>query len=221
MTRLLVSANRAAPARQRSLDAAVDWSYQLLHQPEQRVFRYLSMFPGPFSLNAAEAVAGADAGPAVLHLVDCSLLVPPAAGPTGGPATGCWRPCAGSACASSNRRGGAGGRGRAGRPCSHWPNGRAALARRDTELSAARWLDAEDATVHQGLAWALDHDPPSAFGLALALRRGGCCAAAGCRAMPCCSAPPGTRTRATMPGAPLRSGWASSRAERPISSASS
>jgi predicted ATPase len=43
--RLLVSANRAAPARQRSLDAAVDWSYQLLSEPEQRVFRYLSLFP--------------------------------------------------------------------------------------------------------------------------------------------------------------------------------
>ena len=81
--RLLVSANRAAPARQRSLDAAVDWSYQLLAGPEQRVFRRLSVFPGPFSLDAAEAVAGADAGPAVLHLVDCSLLVPPAAGPDG------------------------------------------------------------------------------------------------------------------------------------------
>jgi predicted ATPase len=81
--RLLVSANRAAPARQRSLDAAVDWSYQLLPLPEQRVFRYLSVFPGPFSLDAAEAVAGTDAGPAVLHLVDCSLLVPPAVGPDG------------------------------------------------------------------------------------------------------------------------------------------
>ena len=81
--RLLVSANRAAPARQRSLDAAVDWSYQLLTEPEQRVFRRLSVFPGPFSLDAAEAVAGTDAGPAVLHLVDCSLLVPPAAGPDG------------------------------------------------------------------------------------------------------------------------------------------
>ncbi len=49
----------------------------------QRVFRYLSVFPGPFGLDAAEAVAGPDAGPAVLHLVDCSLLVPPAAGPDG------------------------------------------------------------------------------------------------------------------------------------------
>ena len=45
----------------------------------------------------------------------------------------------------------------------------AQLARRDQELSAARWLDAEDAAVHQGLAWALDHDPPSALRLALAL----------------------------------------------------
>ena len=81
--RLLVSANRAAPARQRSLDAAMDWSYQLLTEPEQRVFRSLSVFPGPFSLDAAEAVAGTDAGPAVLRLVDCSLPVPPAAGPDG------------------------------------------------------------------------------------------------------------------------------------------
>jgi hypothetical protein len=32
------------------------------------------VFPGPFSLEAAEAVAGPDAEPAVLHLVDCSLL---------------------------------------------------------------------------------------------------------------------------------------------------
>jgi DNA-binding CsgD family transcriptional regulator len=43
------------------------------------------------------------------------------------------------------------------------------LARRDQERSAALWLDAEDATVHQGLAWALDYDPPGALELALAL----------------------------------------------------
>jgi predicted ATPase len=60
-----------SPARQRSLDAAVDWSYQLLPPPEQRVFRYLSVFPGPFSLEAAEAVAG----PAVLHLAGSLLAL--------------------------------------------------------------------------------------------------------------------------------------------------
>ncbi len=37
------------------------------------------------------------------------------------------------------------------------------------ELAAARWLDAEDAAVHQALAWALDHDPGTALRLALAL----------------------------------------------------
>ena len=37
------------------------------------------------------------------------------------------------------------------------------------ELAAVAWLDAEDATVHQGLAWALEHDQDLALVLALAL----------------------------------------------------
>ena len=37
------------------------------------------------------------------------------------------------------------------------------------ELAAARWLDAEDATIRQALAWALEHDPDAALRLALAL----------------------------------------------------
>ena len=41
------------------------------------MFRQISVFPGGFTLEAAEAVAGADAGPVVLRLVDCSLLSPP------------------------------------------------------------------------------------------------------------------------------------------------
>jgi len=83
---LLAGGDRLAVARQRSLAATVEWSYQLLDEHERRVFRQVSVFPGPFTLEAAEAVAGADAGPAVLHLVDCSLLSPPQAGP--GPAGG-------------------------------------------------------------------------------------------------------------------------------------
>ena len=47
------------------------------------MFRKLAVFPGPFTLEAAETVAGPQAGPAVLHLVDCSLLVPPRTGPDG------------------------------------------------------------------------------------------------------------------------------------------
>ena len=37
------------------------------------------------------------------------------------------------------------------------------------ELAAARWLDAEDATMRQVLAWALDYDPATAVRLAAAL----------------------------------------------------
>jgi DNA-binding CsgD family transcriptional regulator len=45
----------------------------------------------------------------------------------------------------------------------------AGLETRDGELAAARWLDAEDATVHQALGWALEHDPEAALRLAIAL----------------------------------------------------
>jgi predicted ATPase/DNA-binding CsgD family transcriptional regulator len=169
--RLLVSTNRAAVARQRSLEAAVDWSYQLLDHAEQRVFRFLSVFPGPFTLDAAEAVAGADAGPTVLRLVDCSLLVPPRAGPDGrsryvmletlrGYGTERLRQAgedyqAASALAAHALQ------------VAERASGQMSI--HDQEQPAALWLDAEDAAVHQGLAWALDHGPSTALRLALAL----------------------------------------------------
>ena len=78
---LLTAGDRLAAGRHRSLAATVEWSYRLLEEGERRVFRLVSVFPGPFTLEAAEAVAGPGAGPALLHLVDCSLLVPPRAGP--------------------------------------------------------------------------------------------------------------------------------------------
>jgi predicted ATPase/class 3 adenylate cyclase len=80
---LLAGGDRLAAGRHRSLAATAQWSYQLLAGVEQRVFRHLSVFPGPFTLEGAEAVAGQAAVPAVLRLVDCSLLVPPQAGPDG------------------------------------------------------------------------------------------------------------------------------------------
>ena len=168
---LLTSANRAAPARQRSLEAAVDWSYQLLTKPEQRVFRCLSVFPGPFGLDAAEAVAGTDAGPAVLHLVDCSLLTPPAAGPDGRSRYSMLRTLRGYGLRQLEQAGEepAAAAALAAHALSTAERAVVQLARSDQELSAARWLDAEDATVHQGLAWALDHDAPNALKLALAL----------------------------------------------------
>ena len=84
---LLTAGDRRGRGRQRSLAAAVDWSYQLLDDHERQVFRQLSVFPGPFTLEAAEAVAGPGAGPAVLHLVDCSLLIRRGPARTAGPGT--------------------------------------------------------------------------------------------------------------------------------------
>jgi predicted ATPase/class 3 adenylate cyclase len=68
------------PARQRTLREAIGWSHDLLDGTERRLFRQLSMFAGGWTLNAAEAVAKAGAGPGrstleVLgSLVDKSLV---------------------------------------------------------------------------------------------------------------------------------------------------
>ena len=75
---LLSSAKRDLPARQQTLRATLEWSFDLL-QPEERVFfRRLGIFAGSFSEHAAAAVV-ADAGLDVLDgltsLVEKSLLV--------------------------------------------------------------------------------------------------------------------------------------------------
>ena len=56
--RLLTGGARNALARQRTLRAAVDWSFELLSCPEQAVLARLSVFVGGFELDAAEAVCG-------------------------------------------------------------------------------------------------------------------------------------------------------------------
>ena len=42
--------------RHRTLNAAIDWSYQLLNAEEQTLFRRLGVFVGGWTLEAAEAV---------------------------------------------------------------------------------------------------------------------------------------------------------------------
>jgi predicted ATPase/DNA-binding CsgD family transcriptional regulator len=168
---LLISANRAAAARQRSLEATVDWSYQLLSAPEQDVFRRLSVFPGTFTLDAAEAVAGSSAGPAVLRLVDCSLLVPPAIAADGRARYLMLETLRGY---GRNRLREAGEEHEAATALAAHAlyvaeHAATQMAVRSHEPAAAAWLDAEDAAVHQGLAWALDRDPPGALRLAVAL----------------------------------------------------
>ena len=168
---LIASGDRRAPPRQRSLAAAVEWSYRLLEENERRAFRAVSVFPGPFTLEGAEAVAGADAGLAVLRLVDCSLLVPPRAGVDGRPryvmletlrAYGArLRDQAGEQDAVSAAL--------AGYALQVAEEASAGLQTSAGEVAAARRLDAEDPTMRQVLAWAVDHDPAVALRLAVAL----------------------------------------------------
>jgi len=58
---LLTSGSRTAPPRQQTLAAALDWSYALLSEAEQKVLQRLAVFAGGATLEAAEAVCGDDA----------------------------------------------------------------------------------------------------------------------------------------------------------------
>ncbi len=58
--RLLTGGSRTALPRQQTLRATLDWSHQLLSEPERVLLRRLSVFAGGFTLEAAEAVCGAD-----------------------------------------------------------------------------------------------------------------------------------------------------------------
>jgi len=168
---LLTVGDRVAPGRQRSLAATVAWSYQLLDDREQGVFRALSVFPGPFTLEGAQAVAGAGAGPAVLHLVDCSLLVPPRTDPDGRSRyvmLGTLRGYGSRLLAEAGEQEQAAAA-LAGYAVGVAGQAATGLATATGEQTAARWLDAEDATTRQALGWALDHDHDVALRLAVAL----------------------------------------------------
>ncbi|MGN9912894.1 BTAD domain-containing putative transcriptional regulator [Phytohabitans sp. LJ34] len=72
---LLGTAPRDAPARQRTLAAVIDWSWQLLSDPERAVLRQLAVHTGGCTLSAAEAVCAGDVLDLVARLVDRSLVV--------------------------------------------------------------------------------------------------------------------------------------------------
>ena len=54
--RLLSGGRRSAPTRQQAIRATIDWSYDLLSEPERLLFDRLSVFVGGWTLEAAEAV---------------------------------------------------------------------------------------------------------------------------------------------------------------------
>ena len=149
----------------------MEWSYRLLDERERRVFRAVSVFPGPFTLEAAEAVAGRGAGLVVLRLVDCSLLAPPRAGPDGRSRYVMLETLraygAGLLAAAGEQDGAAAA-------LARWAvvvaeQAAVGLQTVEGELAAARWLDAEDATMRQVLAWGMEHDAAIALRMAVAL----------------------------------------------------
>jgi len=77
---LLTTGDRSAAPRQRTLRAAIEWSYELLTAPERALFRRLSVFTG-WSLEMAEEVCADEDIPAAgvlcltAALVDKSLVV--------------------------------------------------------------------------------------------------------------------------------------------------
>ena len=57
---LLTRGDRTAVPRHRTLKETLDWSHDLLSEPERLVFRRLSTFAGGWTLEAAEAVASSE-----------------------------------------------------------------------------------------------------------------------------------------------------------------
>jgi predicted ATPase/DNA-binding SARP family transcriptional activator len=84
--RLLANGSRSGPARHRTLRALLDWSWQLLSEPQQITLRRMAVYAEGADLAAVEALCGGDGVAAedvaglLADLVDRSLVVS-AAGP--------------------------------------------------------------------------------------------------------------------------------------------
>ena len=72
---LLPAGPRTAPARQATLSASFDWSYDLLSTRERALLRQCSVFVAGFDLEAASAVCSPGGADVLAALVDRSLLV--------------------------------------------------------------------------------------------------------------------------------------------------
>ncbi len=68
--RLLTGGRRTAVPRQQTLQALIDWSWDLLTEADRRLLRRLSVFAGGWTLAAAEAIAGDGVGDGTLETLD-------------------------------------------------------------------------------------------------------------------------------------------------------
>ena len=75
---VLVDGPHDLPARQKTMRDAIAWSYELLQEPERRLFRLLSVFTGGGTLDAVEAVCATGDLDGLTSLVAGNLLRIPA-----------------------------------------------------------------------------------------------------------------------------------------------
>jgi len=79
--RLLTAGSRTALPRQQTLCATLDWSYELLSGPKQRLLPRLVVFAGGWTLEAAEAVCAGEATWLQERHLECGVA--PGAGQAG------------------------------------------------------------------------------------------------------------------------------------------
>jgi predicted ATPase/class 3 adenylate cyclase len=172
---VLTGGPRDLPERQRTLRAAIDWSWELLDPDEQRLFARLGVFSGGWTLASAEAVCAPGIEPSVLDglasLVDWSLV-------REDPVTDTEQryrmlEVIGEYAAEQLARSGEDAElGR--RHAEHFAilaaDAKAALMGADRIAWLAR-LDAELANIRAALAWAREHEPAIGLRTATALWR--------------------------------------------------
>jgi predicted ATPase len=164
---LLRQGRRTAVTRQRTLEAALDWSYRLLDEGERALLRRLAAFAGTFGLDAAEAVC---AGPPLqdgevlddlMGLVDKSLVSVGDAGAGSG-----YRLLEMIRHYARERLDEAGETAERLERHARWYAGR--LTRAGSPPDVER-LDRDQDNLRAALAWLLDHDPPAALRMAASL----------------------------------------------------
>ena len=171
---LLRGGSRAGLTRQQTLRATLEWSHELLGEPERRLYRRLGVFAGTFGLEAVEGICGEgeeaeDVLGVLSRLVDKSLVqVEIATGPNR------YRLLETVRQDARERLGLAGEADRLEAAHCDWYRALARAADRDLDPALARdWsaerLECDHDNLRVALSSALRHDPPAALGLACSL----------------------------------------------------
>jgi predicted ATPase/DNA-binding SARP family transcriptional activator len=70
---MLKTSDPSVPARHRTLEAAITWSFELLEPAERRLFERLAVFPGSFTFDSALKICGESAD-ALIALIEKSMV---------------------------------------------------------------------------------------------------------------------------------------------------